>query len=38
MLSVLDEIEGHNEGELDTSLYTRQETPVTFEHGHVALA
>ena len=38
VLSVLDEIEGHNEGELDTSLYTRQETPVTFEHGHVALA
>ena len=32
----LDEIEGFRPGEPDASLYTRVETPVTFDDGHVA--
>jgi gamma-glutamylcyclotransferase (GGCT)/AIG2-like uncharacterized protein YtfP len=36
VLSVLDEIEGYCESEPDASLYTRAETPVTFDDGHVA--
>jgi gamma-glutamylcyclotransferase (GGCT)/AIG2-like uncharacterized protein YtfP len=38
VLSSLDEIEGYSADEPDTSLYTRVETPVTFEDGHVAYA
>jgi gamma-glutamylcyclotransferase (GGCT)/AIG2-like uncharacterized protein YtfP len=38
VLTTLDEIEGYRPGEPDASLYTRVETPVTFENGHVALA
>jgi len=38
VLSALDEIEGFRPTEPDTSLYTRVETPVTFDDGHVASA
>ena len=38
VLAVLDEIEGHRPNEPDASLYTRVETPVTFEDGRVANA
>jgi gamma-glutamylcyclotransferase (GGCT)/AIG2-like uncharacterized protein YtfP len=38
VLSALDEIEGYRPGKPDSSLYTRVETPVTFEDGHVAEA
>ena len=36
VLAQLDEIEGFRPGEPDASLYTRVETPVTFDDGHVA--
>jgi len=36
VLSALDEIEGHRPSEPDTSLYTRVETPATFDDGRVA--
>jgi gamma-glutamylcyclotransferase (GGCT)/AIG2-like uncharacterized protein YtfP len=36
VLAALDEIEGFRPAEPDTSLYTRVETAVTFEDGHVA--
>ena len=36
VLSVLDDIEGYRASEPDASLYTRAETPVTFDDGHVA--
>jgi gamma-glutamylcyclotransferase (GGCT)/AIG2-like uncharacterized protein YtfP len=36
VLSALDEIEGYRASEPDTSLYTRVETPVTFDDGRVA--
>lgn len=35
VLSALDEIEGYRASEPDTSLYTRVETPVTFDDGHI---
>ena len=35
VLTALDEIEGFRPGEPDASLYTRVETPVTFDDGHV---
>ena len=35
VLSELDDIEGFRASEPDTSLYTREETPVTFEDGRV---
>ena len=35
VLAALDEIEGHRPGQPDASLYTRVETPVTFDDGHV---
>ena len=35
VLAALDEIEGYRPGEPDASLYTRVETPVTFDDGHV---
>ena len=38
VLAVLDEIEGVRSGEPDSSLYTRTETSVTFDDGHVATA
>ena len=38
VLAALDEIEGFRPAEPDTSLYTRVETPVTFDDGHVANA
>jgi gamma-glutamylcyclotransferase (GGCT)/AIG2-like uncharacterized protein YtfP len=38
VLAQLDEIEGFRPGEPDASLYTRVETPVTFDDGHVAPA
>ena len=38
VLRTLDEIEGYRVSEPDTSLYTRVETPVTFDDGHVASA
>jgi gamma-glutamylcyclotransferase (GGCT)/AIG2-like uncharacterized protein YtfP len=38
VLAALDEIEGFRPGEPDASLYTRVETPVTFDDGHVASA
>jgi gamma-glutamylcyclotransferase (GGCT)/AIG2-like uncharacterized protein YtfP len=38
VLSALDEIEGYNELEPDSSLYTRQEIRVTFEDGRAASA
>jgi gamma-glutamylcyclotransferase (GGCT)/AIG2-like uncharacterized protein YtfP len=38
VLSSLDELEGFSASEPDTSLYTRQESPVTFEDGRAASA
>src|SRR5262249_20880369 len=38
VLAALDEIEGYRPGQPDASLYTRVETPVTFEDGRVATA
>jgi len=38
VLAVLDELEGFRPAEPDASLYTRVETPVTFEDGRVATA
>jgi gamma-glutamylcyclotransferase (GGCT)/AIG2-like uncharacterized protein YtfP len=38
VLAALDEIEGFRPNEPDTSLYTRVETPVTFDDGHLASA
>ena len=38
VLAALDEIEGFRPSEPDRSLYTRVETPVTFEDGRVANA
>jgi gamma-glutamylcyclotransferase (GGCT)/AIG2-like uncharacterized protein YtfP len=38
VLAALDEIEGFRPGEPDASLYTRIETPVTFDDGHAASA
>lgn len=38
VLSALDELEGYNAAEPDSSLYTREEIPVTLEDGHVAIA
>ena len=35
VLAALDEIEGFRPGQPDASLYTRVETPITFEDGHV---
>ena len=35
VLAALDEIEGCRPGQPDASLYTRVETPVTFDDGHV---
>src|SRR5882672_10788911 len=36
VLAVLDEVEGFRPAEPDASLYTRVETPVTFDDGRVA--
>lgn len=38
VLAVLDEVEGFRPADPDTSLYTRVETPVTFDGGRVASA
>jgi gamma-glutamylcyclotransferase (GGCT)/AIG2-like uncharacterized protein YtfP len=38
VLAVLDEVEGFRPSEPDASLYTRVETPVTFDDGRVATA
>lgn len=38
VLAVLDEVEGFRSAEPDASLYTRVETPVTFDDGRVAAA
>ena len=38
VLSELDDIEGFRSSEPDTSLYTRVETPVTFDDGRVEYA
>jgi gamma-glutamylcyclotransferase (GGCT)/AIG2-like uncharacterized protein YtfP len=38
VLAALDEIEGYRPGQSEASLYTRLETPVTFEDGHTAAA
>ena len=38
VLNELDDIEGFHSSEPDTSLYTRAETPVTFEDGRIAQA
>jgi gamma-glutamylcyclotransferase (GGCT)/AIG2-like uncharacterized protein YtfP len=38
VLAALDEIEGYRPGQPDASLYTRVETAITFEDGHVELA
>jgi gamma-glutamylcyclotransferase (GGCT)/AIG2-like uncharacterized protein YtfP len=38
VLAALDEIEGYRPGQPDASLYTRVETPITFEDGHVEAA
>jgi gamma-glutamylcyclotransferase (GGCT)/AIG2-like uncharacterized protein YtfP len=38
VLATLDEIEGFRPSEPDTSLYTRVETPLTFDDGRVASA
>jgi gamma-glutamylcyclotransferase (GGCT)/AIG2-like uncharacterized protein YtfP len=35
VLTALDEIEGFRPSQPDASLYTRVETPITFEDGHV---
>lgn len=37
VLSSLDEIEGYSAAEPDKSLYTREEVPVTFEDGRLAI-
>ena len=38
VLAALDELEGYRPSEPDASLYTRVETPVTFDDGRVAAA
>jgi gamma-glutamylcyclotransferase (GGCT)/AIG2-like uncharacterized protein YtfP len=38
VLTALDEIEGYRPDQPEASLYTRVETPVTFDDGHVASA
>jgi gamma-glutamylcyclotransferase (GGCT)/AIG2-like uncharacterized protein YtfP len=38
VLAVLDDLEGFRSSEPDSSLYTRTETSVTFDDGHVATA
>jgi gamma-glutamylcyclotransferase (GGCT)/AIG2-like uncharacterized protein YtfP len=38
VLAALDEIEGYRPGEPDASLYTRLDTPVTFDDGRVETA
>ena len=38
VLAALDEIEGYRPSQPDTSLYTRVETPVTFDDGRVEQA
>ena len=38
VLAALDEIEGYRPAQPDASLYTRVETPVTFDDGHVEQA
>ena len=38
VLAALDEIEGYRAAQPDASLYTRVETPVTFDDGHVEAA
>ena len=38
VLAALDEIEGYRPGQPDASLYTRVETSVTFDDGHVEQA
>lgn len=38
VLAALDEIEGYRPGQPDASLYTRVETPVTFDDGRVEQA
>ena len=38
ILAALDEVEGYRPGHPEASLYTRVETPVTFDDGHVANA
>jgi gamma-glutamylcyclotransferase (GGCT)/AIG2-like uncharacterized protein YtfP len=38
VLEELDAIEGYRASEPDTSLYTRVETPVTFDDGRAAVA
>lgn len=38
VLAALDEIEGYRPGQPDASLYTRVETPVTFDDGHLEAA
>lgn len=38
VLGTLDELEGYSADEPDSSLYTRVETPVTFDDGRVANA
>ena len=38
VLAALDELEGYRPGHPDASLYTRVETPVTFDDGHVEQA
>jgi gamma-glutamylcyclotransferase (GGCT)/AIG2-like uncharacterized protein YtfP len=38
VLSALDEIEGYRASEPDSSLYTREEMPVTFDDGRAELA
>jgi gamma-glutamylcyclotransferase (GGCT)/AIG2-like uncharacterized protein YtfP len=38
VLKTLDEVEGFHPGDADASLYTRVETSVTFEDGHVGTA
>jgi gamma-glutamylcyclotransferase (GGCT)/AIG2-like uncharacterized protein YtfP len=38
VLEALDEIEGFRPGQPDSSLYTRVETPITFDDGHVESA
>lgn len=38
VLAALDEVEGYRAAQPDASLYTRVETPVTFEDGHLAEA
>src|SRR5262245_35600262 len=38
VLTTLDDIEGYSAAEPDASLYTRSETPVTFDDGNTANA